>query len=227
MTTARQLQALATIADLGTSPPPSLRELAVAIPGGVSHQRAHERVKALERDGLLEVGRAREGSKADARALRLTPAGRELLARSSAPAQSQPDGDQAAGWRNRYVFDHLRPAIRVWAAHRDGAHLDRARGGGPGGRAPSLEDVLRVGRVLRTLELSGPQLGDVIAWARGSASIVDPRIRALVDRVTQRLQRYGIVARSVQTVAHRSSWSDTEGQLRETLDLIEVPEEIS
>jgi hypothetical protein len=199
MVTARQLEALAAIDRLGA---PSLREL-----GGellVSHEAARLLVGSLRKAGALEDA-------SGPRALVITPAGRDLLDQAPPSSPELPDAEHRT-WRNRYVFAHARDAIRVWAAYRDGMRVDRARGGGSGGRTAAIEDVARVGRVLAGL--TGPQLDVLIGWARGRVSQVDQRVRALVDRTTQRLQQLRIVARAgVRHVApHRSTWQDPAGR---------------
>ena len=202
--TPRQLQCLATIVELGM-PPPTRRELAVAL--GVSVSRAQALVIVLRDAELLEVGRG-------PRALRLTPAGRQALEQATC-ALELPDSAHR-GWRNRYVFRHPRDAIRCWVAHRDGRPADRARGGSPG-RSPALGDVVRVGRVLAGIT-TGPQMGMLVDWARGKATTTDDRVEALVDRVSQRFRQLGLVApASVRPPElHRSAWIDADGGHHET-----------
>ena len=213
MITPRQLEALAAIARLGSTPPPSLRELGAELL--VSHAAARLLVAALERHDppMVEVARGRR------RSIRLTSHARDVLVQAAVPAPELPDGDHRE-WRNRYVFGHARDAIRVWAAHRDGIRVDRARSGRGGGRTPSIEDVSRVGRVLATY--SGPQLDVLVRWARGAASTTDNRVEALVERVSLRLQQLRLVSRaaSVQARAHRTKWRSADGQERETAALL-------
>lgn len=210
--TAHQLQQLATIAGLGTTPPPSLREVAVALDVGVSAV-----AKLVGRLGDLELVTTGRGR----RTLRITPAGRAVLAEAEAAAPELPDAGHRQ-WRNRYLFAHTRDAVRSWAAQRDGKRADRARGGSGGGRTPALEDVARVGRVLQGLA-TGPQLGVLVAWSRGGVSITDQRVKALVDRVTLRLQSLRIVASPVHALTHRSTWRDADGQERVTIGLLVPP----
>lgn len=213
MITARQLDTLAALQRLGTTPPPSLRELGAELL--VSHEAARLLVQGLERHDppAVEVAKGRR------RAIRLTDYGRQQLAQANLPAPELPDADHRE-WRNRYVFGHARDAIRVWAAHRDGIRVDRARSGRGGGRTPSIEDVSRVGRVLASY--SGPQLDTLVRWARGAVSTADNRVEALVERVSARLQQLRLVSRaaSVQARAHRSKWRAADGQERETAALL-------
>lgn len=208
--TPRQLQALATIVELGM-PPPTRRELAVAL--GVAVSRAQALVVALRDGELLEVGQGRR------RALRPTPAGRKALEQATA-APELPDSEHRQ-WRNRYVFAHPRDAIRCWAAHRDGRPVDRARSGSPG-RSPPLEDVARVGRVLAGLT-TGRQLGVLVDWAQGITTMADNRVKALVERVSQRLRQLEIVGRATPTpgVVFRGSWTDDEGTEHRTITVVE------
>lgn len=133
-----------------------------------------------------------------------------------------------------HVFPHWREAVRAWHAHRTGSQPSRASMGAVRGKGAGIDDVLRVGRALRTLDLltKGGELNRhgrmVLAVCLGLA----PRHNAasgaegaqhLVKRLERLLRRRGIVAPERKRWAlRRGAWVDpNDGESAATSFLVE------
>jgi hypothetical protein len=124
-----------------------------------------------------------------------------------------------------HIWPHWREAFRSWYVGRKGRQPSRsATGSEPRGKGPGIDDLLRVGRVLRALDLLDDaheltRHGEmVLEVAMGIAPRTAPAeggskgVEVLVARVVRRLRAAGVVAPPPRTAMARWRFVDTEGQ---------------
>jgi hypothetical protein len=100
-----------------------------------------------------------------------------------------------------HIWPHWRAAVRAWHVGRRGRQASRSMGQEPRGKGPGLDDLLRVGRVMRALDL----IDGKGALTRHGLVVVDvalgltPRCgdrgtKTLAERMQRHLRKAGIVA---------------------------------